>query len=175
MVRILTIGLSFYWFFFWLMNALDKVLNRQDLGILRWNGRERSGQFAGYLEKMNLSVDLYVPLMIFAFVVELAVALAFLRVLVVLIKRRHIVRFMPQECLKLPIFLSIMVFTGFSVFDVVAGDRAELLEHGTYMCLVGVTWIIASFESVLDVVPQRDYAGTERRSETMTDRRGDVD
>lgn len=43
-----------------------------------------------------------------------------------------------------------LMFLGFSVWDVVAGDRAELLEHGTYM---GVVFITAAFVAVTQFRP----------------------
>lgn len=37
------------------------------------------------------------------------------------------------------------MFVGFSVWDVVVGDRAELLEHGTYFDAVFVTAAFVAF------------------------------
>lgn len=171
MARLLTIGLSAHWFIFWLFNGLDKIFKGQDFGIFVWKGKDRTNQFSGYLEGLAWPVELFQPLMMFLFVVEIFVALAFLRVIIKIVKHRSVRRFMPQEYLKLPILMSFVVFTCFSAWDVVVGDRAELWEHGTFIIALGTTWIIASFESVLDVIPQSQYNGPEKRSASMTDRR----
>ena len=45
-------------------------------------------------------------------------------------------------------FWGAAIFTGFSFFDVIFGDRAELLEHGTFMILVLVCYKIAKDEYI---------------------------
>lgn len=173
MARILTFTLSFHWMMFWLLNGLDKLWVGESVGSIIWSGKDRSPQFQQYMEKLGLSENWIPWILNTACFAEIFVAITFLGTLYTIIRYRKVARFMPQESLKLPILLSMVVFTGFSVFDVVVGDRAELLEHGTYMALLGVTWIVASFEAVLDVVAPANSAGlSERRSPSMTDRRG---
>lgn len=171
MARLLTIGLSFHWFVFWLFNGLDKILNGQDLGLFVWSGKDRTDQFAGYLTKLGWGLEVHTFLMGLAFVVEVGIALAFLRAMIRIIRNRSYGEFYPHETLKLPILLSVLCFTAFSAWDIVVGDRAELWEHGTFLVTVCITWVIASFESLLDVVQRKAYDGPERRSSDLEDRR----
>lgn len=171
MERLLTLGLSFYWFLFWLFNGLDKILHGQDLGFLIWSGKDRTTQFSGYLEKIGWSQGAHDYLMTMLLIIEIGIALAFLRALITIIRLKKFGKFLPHETIKLPILLSILCFTGFSVWDVIVGDRAELWEHGTYIVALGTTWIIASLESLLDVVPRAKYEGEERRQPDLKDRR----
>lgn len=171
MARLLTIGLSFHWFIWWLFNGLDKVLNGRDLGLFFWSGKDRSNQFSGYLEKLGWSPDVYSILMSIAFVVEVLIAAFFLRAMIRIIRHRNHGQFYPHQTLKLPILLSVGCFTCFSTWDIVVGDRAELWEHGTFLVTVCITWVIASFESILDSIHREKYEGPERRSEDVVDRR----
>lgn len=45
--------------------------------------------------------------------------------------------------------LSFLVFLGFICFDIVAGDRAELLEHSTYLAVIAATFITGCLELAL--------------------------
>jgi hypothetical protein len=171
MERMLTLGLSFYWFIFWLFNGLDKYLPGTNLGLFTWGGKDRTNQFAGYLDKIDWSQDAFIYLMFMLFVIEIIIALAFLRAIVTILRLKDYGKYLPHETMKLPILLSILCFTGFSLWDVIVGDRAELWEHGTYIVALGTTWIIASFETLLDVVPRKQYDGPERRLGEVADRR----
>lgn len=167
----LTLGLSFYWFMYWLLNGMAKILDGHDFGLFIWSGKNRTSQFAEYLEGLGWSGDMGRILIFALFIVEILIALAFLRAIVSIYRHRAYGGFMPQETIKFPVLISIMCFTGFSIWDAIAGDRADLWEHGTYIVALGITWVIASFESILDIVPQTKYQGTDRRSNALRDRR----
>ena len=40
-----------------------------------------------------------------------------------------------------------MTFTGFSAFDVIAGDRLELLEHGIYLSMIILSWFVIMYRA----------------------------
>ena len=57
------------------------------------------------------------------------------------------------------------MFIGFSAWDVVAGDRAELLEHGTY---VGVVFMTATFLVVTQFKPLAVMGRSGSRARPVT-------
>lgn len=117
-----------YWGVFWIMNAADKLLNRTDLGPFTWHGKDRSDQFGSYFVDMGLPTSLIGPTLHFAFLWEIVAGMLFLAALA------------RPRLLSAAFAVSAITFIGFSAFDVVCGDRAELLEHGTYMALLLVGW-----------------------------------
>ena len=117
-----------YWGVFWLMNAADKVLNRTDLGPFTWHGKDREAQFGSYFADMDLPASMVGPTLHFAFLWEIVAGTLFLAALA------------RPGLLTAAFAVSAITFIGFSAFDVVSGDRAELLEHGTYMVLLLVGW-----------------------------------
>ena len=119
-----------YWALFWIMNAADKLLNRTDLGPFTWHGKDRHVQFSTYFADMGLPTGLVGPTLLFAFAWEIVVGILFL------------VALARQSALPAAFTASAITFTGFSAFDVICGDRAELLEHGTYMALLLVGWMV---------------------------------
>ncbi len=144
MSRYLTIGnlAVFHWAMYWVMNALDKFLNRTDLGIFTWYGKDRSVQFGGYFEKTAVSDAWLHPLLYLTGVIEFLVFIPLFLALWGIHKdgvlyRKHLERGM---------FWGASIFTGFSFFDVIFGDRAELWEHGTFMILVLVCYKLAKEE-----------------------------
>ncbi len=134
-----------YWLVFWAMNGLDKFLHRTDLGLMTWYGKDRTGQFAGYFENMGVSADFIAPVLIFAGVWEIAVAVPLLLALLLIATGRRPAGF--SRLVDLGFFLSAATMIAFSIFDVVAGDRAELREHGLYLILIFVCWTIAAHGS----------------------------
>lgn len=135
---------------FWLLNGLDKVFHSTDFGLLNWHGKNRWDQFSGYLDRLNWPLEMITPLMVLLFIVEIIVALAFLRA-IILVASRHKNKYeISHDHLKLPILLSIFVFIGFSVWDVIVGDRAELLEHGTYIGVLGISWAVGALENFIE-------------------------
>lgn len=47
------------------------------------------------------------------------------------------------------LFVSALTFIGFCAFDTVVGDRAELLEHSTYMAVIAVSYICMAVENII--------------------------
>ncbi len=128
-----------YWALFWVMNGLDKFLNRSDVGPFNWYGKDRTEQFGGYFERMNLSGEFIDLTLYFAGIWELIVA-------VPLVVATFVLLFRPSakltgRMLTMGFVLTGLTLIGFSVFDVIAGDRAELREHGLYLALMFVCCI----------------------------------
>ena len=123
-----------YWAVFWLLNAADKILNRTSLEFFTWHGKDRTAQFSQYFTDMNMPLVLVEPTLYFAFVWELVVGILFMMAI------------SRPQLLSKAFALSAITFIGFSAFDVIAGDRAELLEHGTYMALLLVSWKVLNRE-----------------------------
>lgn len=128
-----------YWFVFWLMNGLDKFLHGVSVSLAErplftWFGKDRTEQFTKYFDRLDLPQEGIAPLLSACGAIELAVAGLFAFALAD--ARRF------EAWAGAAFAASALLFIGFSMFDVVAGDRAELLEHGTY---VGVVFVTAAF------------------------------
>lgn len=142
--RPITAIVGAYWAMFWLLNALDKVFARQDLGFVFWYGNHRVEKFTMYFDRLGYGPDGVWPALLFAGLVELAVALMFVWALVKIAKGTlGAIRLHDRA-----IAASIVVFFGFGVFDVVVGDRAELLEHSTYVGVLLVSYLAGAMEGV---------------------------
>ena len=128
-----------YWAVFWTFNGLDKFLHGRNLLVFHWHGKDRAGQFGSYFQDIGINASLTEPMLLLTGVWELALGLLFAGVLYRLASDTG-----PRAVLKamsLGTTASILTFIGFSAFDVVSGDRAELLEHGVYMMLLLVSWL----------------------------------
>jgi uncharacterized membrane protein YjfL (UPF0719 family) len=136
-----------YWFVFWLMNGLDKFMHGTgvslaDRPLFTWFGKDRTEQFTKYFDRLDLPHDGIAPLLGTCGSLELGVALLF--ALAIVDRRRF------EAWLGAAFAASALLFLVFSVFDVVAGDRAELLEHGTYL---GVVFVTAAFLALTQFKP----------------------
>ncbi len=140
--RPITLVIVAYWFFFWILNALDKVLARHDIGFLRWWGNDRIEKFTMYFERLMLDVSGVYPTLLFAGIVEFAVAAVF----VLAGWRLACGRAGAARLADLAIALSIVIFLGFAIFDVIVGDRAELLEHSTYVGVLLISYLAIAAE-----------------------------
>ena len=136
-----------YWFVFWLLNGLDKFMHGVSVTILgqplfTWFGKNRLEQFGKYFDRMEIPHDGIGPLLGTCGVLELGVAALFGMTLLGTRNFEHWLGAAFSSCA--------LMFIGFSAWDVVAGDRAELLEHGTY---VGVVFMTAAFLVVTQFKP----------------------
>lgn len=123
-----------YWGIFWLMNGLDKFLNRTDLGLFSWFGKDRTSQFTEYFNRLGLDLGAIDPVLIFAGLWEVAVAVPLFWATALILRGQSHVRF--EKILGWGYVLTAGTLIFFSAFDVVAGDRAELREHGLYLALL---------------------------------------
>ncbi len=133
MNRLATI-ISIYWALFWGLNGLDKFCYSIDFILFRWYGKDRNAQFSEYFERLNLPQE-YVPSFLYLIGIwEIALALVFVAAIAFYSKNKR----------KLETIATInaVTFLSFCGFDIIAGDRAELLEHSTYFILVAMTFFI---------------------------------
>ena len=130
-----------HWFLFWTFNGLDKFFNNTNVFLFQWQGKDRAEQFARYLQA-DASDWLVQATIYFAGAWELAISLLFLAAIIIFLRRSVGAGRERLKWAMLGLFLSALTLMGFSVFDVVAGDRAELLEHGTFLGVVLVSWLV---------------------------------
>ena len=133
--------LILYWFLFWTFNGLDKFLNNTDLGFFLWRGKDRTEQFARYFDTdaSNWFVDAAIY---FAGAWELALGLLFLAAIALFLRASTAAARQRLTAALLGLFISALTLIAFSILDVIAGDRAELLEHGTFLGIVLVSWLV---------------------------------
>jgi hypothetical protein len=135
-----------YWCMFWTLNGLDKFLNRTDIGLLTWYGNDRDEKFAMYFDRLGMSDSVVNPVLMFAGVWELAAAAVCLVAMIAFYKGAPMAQKMEKA--NQAIIITAITFIGFCIFDVVVGDRAELLEHSTYIGVVIVSYILLALEPV---------------------------
>lgn len=132
-----------FWFCFWLLNGLDKFFARTDVGFVHWWGNHRVEKFTMYFDRLDIDPAFVVATLIFAGIIEFLAAGMFL------IAGIRLVQGKPGAAYRtdLAIAASVAVFLGFAIFDVIVGDRAELLEHSTYVGVLLVSFLAVAAES----------------------------
>lgn len=131
-----------HWAVYWVMNGLDKFLNRTDLGLFTWHGKDRSEQFGTYLENTGLPQSILDGLLYVTGVIEFLVAIPLILTLIASAKGAGINR----KLFEYGFMVSAAIFSGFSFFDVIFGDRAELWEHGTFLIGLLLCYLLAKDE-----------------------------
>jgi len=144
--RPISLVIVLYWFFFWLLNAFDKILARKDLGIIQWWGNDRVEKFTGYFDRLDIGAALVKPTLYLCGLVEFGAALLFVLAASALMKSGANAASRARKAIA----LSVLIFLGFSIFDVIVGDRAELLEHGTYIGVLLISYLAIAAESLFD-------------------------
>jgi hypothetical protein len=86
-----------HWAIYWIMNGLDKFLNRTDLGLFTWFGKDRTEQFSGYLDRTDMPISLLEPILYTTGILELLVAIPLLVVLVAACTRRRVSRVLFEQ------------------------------------------------------------------------------
>ena len=150
-----------YWFVFWLVNGLDKFMHGVSVSLFgtplfTWFGKDRLEQFGKYFDRLEIPHDGIAPLLGTCGALELGVATLFG---LALLGTKGF-----ETWLTAAFSACALMFMGFSTWDVVAGDRAELLEHGTYM---GVVFITAAFIAVTQFRPVAVLRERTRRNPTL--------
>ena len=140
--RLLVIVSLTYWVIFWTLNGLDKFLHSTDFGVFHWYGNNREKQFDAYFLSMNIPASWAKPVLFFAGVWELLVGFLFLATLIGTFLRAIGAVTIRVSSFGFVMAGSTLVF--FSAFDIVSGDRRELLEHGLYLMFIILTWMIVS-------------------------------
>lgn len=125
-----------YWAMYWLMNGLDKFLNRRDLGLITWHGKDRSEQFGSYFSLCDLPEQWIKPLL---YIVGIWEGIIFV-ILAAVLWLQFFYSYFDEKLFKIGMYWGAATFIAFSFFDVIFGDRAELLEHATFLILIAVTY-----------------------------------
>ena len=140
--RLLVIVFLTYWVIFWTLNGLDKFLHSTDLGIFHWYGKNRENQFGAYFVNMNIPASWVEPTIFLAGVWELLVGILFLATLAGTFLQATDAITIRLSSFGFVMASSTLVF--FSAFDIVSGDRRELLEHSLYLMFIFLTWMIVN-------------------------------
>ena len=161
-----------FWGLFWLLNGLDKFFNgdfqpnlepfstktvlvspdnenkivykSHPMETVGWFGVNRDAKMIGYFNRLGLNKHLALTSLYFIASIEILIGLGFLYALFAQQKRNKIVR--------LTFKISMAVFFGFSIFDILVGDRMELWEHGTFLILATIHYVY-----ILFAVPGREF------------------
>lgn len=145
----LTVYFALFWLIFWLFNGLDKFLYQTDIGLVTWYGKDRGWQFLTYITNMQLSIDFVGPILRFAGVWEVLVSLFFGAFIWFQLFNKDQSKNKNLKLYDLAMKISMLTFIAFCAFDIVVGDRAELLEHSTYIGIVGVSYLVSHVERLL--------------------------
>lgn len=163
----LTVYFALYWLVFWAFNGLDKFLFHKDFGYLTWYGKDRDWQFSVYLTNMQLPSDMVQPILLFSGIWELLIATVF-----AIFVGTQVFNNKQQKNKKLTTYilgikLSVLTFIGFCAFDVVAGDRAELLEHSTYIVVLAGTYLVSQLELVGSALSMAQKTNLEQEDDIV--------
>lgn len=140
-----------FWAQFWLLNGLDKFLMRTELPFLIWFGRDRQDQFSNYFTRIGIDDSWVKPVLNSAGILEMITGLICVVCIIMLYKSNSVVD--KRNAVIYALGSSAVLFIGFCAFDVIVGDRAELLEHSTYIGVIMACYIVALVESRL-ILPE---------------------
>lgn len=132
-----------YWFVFWLANGMDKFLTGNNLALFTWFGKDRTDQMQNYFGKINISEEWIEPTLHVIGFWEICIATVFLVAGVYLVWQGR-----GGDLWKIVhcgLGLATLTFMTFVVFDVVVGDRFEMLEHNVYIGMVIMSWFIINY------------------------------
>ena len=161
-----------FWGLFWLLNGLDKFFNgsfqpnlepystktvlvnpdfktkiiyeSHPMETIGWFGINRDAKMIGYFNRLGLNKYFALACLYFLASIEICIGLGFIYSLFSKEKRHKIVR--------LTFKISMAVFFGFSIFDILFGDRMELWEHGTFLILATIHYVY-----ILFAVPGKEF------------------
>ena len=152
-----------FWGLFWLLNGLDKFYNgsnEPNLVVTRgvimapdsnneilykmhpmepvgWFGVNRDAKMIGYFERLGINKTIALGSLYSIAILEILIGLGFLYSLFAGEKRYDVVRVTFK--------ISMGIFFGFSIFDILCGDRTELWEHGTFLILATIHYVYILF------------------------------
>ncbi len=148
-----------YWFLFWILNGMDKFLNGRDLLLFKWHGKNRTLQFTSYFDRTELPKEWINSFLYVIGLWELTLSVFFLAAVILILRKVDGQKI--WKAMRLGLLLSASTFIGFSAVDIIIGDRGELLEHGVFLGLVIVSWLV--------IIHQRERAA-ESPSTTVNSR-----
>lgn len=155
----LSVGFCLFWALFWLLNGVDKFLCGRNLGLFVWHGKNRMEQFTGYFERLHFPLELIQPLLWLTGIIEIAAAVPFIWCLVKYGRGGISLDPAGLTAMHKALFISLIVFLGFISFDIIVGDRAELLEHSTYLIVIAVGFIAGYLEFIFFHTQREVQAG----------------
>jgi hypothetical protein len=154
-----------FWGLFWLLNGMDKIFNGtfepninsyatkyvaipnngQDtisfslypMEPKGWFGVNRDAKMIGYFKRLNLNEDIAIGSLYLIASLEILLGLSFLFDLFT--RRKHF------NLIRLNFKLTMLIFFGFTIFDILFGDRMELWEHGTFLILATIHFVYILF------------------------------
>ena len=130
-----------YWLVFWTANGADKFLHETNLGPVIWFGKDRAVQIHGYFSLIDGPLE-WVDTVIYSIGIwELGMASVFAACGLFLLLYGAGAPYTVYLA-RLGFLLSALMLIGFTAFDVMVGDRFEVLEHNIYFALVVLTWYI---------------------------------
>ena len=109
-----------------------------------WFGVNRDAKMIGYFKRLNLHKELAIVSLYFIASLEILLGLSFLFDL--FSRRKH------YNLIRLNFKFSMMIFFGFSIFDILFGDRMELWDHGTFHILATIHFVY-----ILLAVPGKEF------------------
>ncbi len=121
-----------YWAIFWLLNGLDKFFNYP-----KFFGKTRDASFVEYFSRLDLPDWLALVVLDGIGWVEIALGISFFIGLFILRRTRKLT--------LINLEISLLAFLGFSIADILFGDRKELWEHGTYIILIIISYLSTLF------------------------------
>lgn len=154
-----------FWGLFWLLNGMDKFFNGtfepninsyatkyvaipnngQDsisfslypMEPKGWFGVNRDAKMIGYFKRLNLNENIAIGSLYLIASLEILLGLSFLFDLFT--RRKHF------NLIRLNFKLTMLIFFGFTIFDILFGDRMELWEHGTFLILATIHFVYILF------------------------------
>ena len=161
-----------FWGLFWLLNGLDKFFNgsfqpnlvsfstktvlvspdlknkiiyeSHPMETVGWFGVNRDAKMIGYFNRLSMNKQIALTCLYFLASIEIFIGLGFIYALFSKEHRNKIVRFTFK--------ISMAVFFGFSIMDILFGDRMELWEHGTFLILATIHYVY-----ILFAVPGKEF------------------
>ena len=154
-----------FWGLFWLLNGLDKFFNgsfqpnlesfstktvlvspdlknkiiyeSHPMETVGWFGVNRDAKMIGYFNRLGLNKQIALACLYFLASIEIFIGFGFIYALFSKEKRNKIIRITFK--------ISMAVFFGFSIMDILFGDRMELWEHGTFLILATIHYVYILF------------------------------
>lgn len=128
-------GIILYWFTFWLLTTIDKVIPNT---TFLWAGQDRLAQYTDFFLSLGVPGN-FLPYTVFIIITSIE-AIIFLLYGIALFnffrgnfKKAHIYFFYGTV-------FGLIIFSISSIGDQMFGDRAELLEHTTYWISLIISW-----------------------------------
>ncbi|MDA1335131.1 MAG: hypothetical protein O2794_03935 [bacterium] len=135
--RIIRFGIIIFWFFYWLLNVVDKFIGEK---TFLWVGKDRFAQFVDYFSSIGLENIIFAQTtLVVSTVLEL---LAFVFAGFALKFFLEGDRRQARGAIFWSILTGLITFSFFAIGDQIFGDRVELLEHTTYWIALVISWFV---------------------------------